>query len=183
MPNRITASLPRPSAPACRALLTAVLLSGVTMPALAQTAAPVPPPAPAPQVAPAPPAKPDAAKVPEKAPAPPVKPAEAEAPKPVGGMQPEVEDAAMTRDMQRVAACKEQALARLKQKSPSIADIFIDVDGLTIAEANQKLGDTEVKGVLMGEAYIQRDRTDHANRFLCLTGADGKVLFTFFTER
>ncbi|HSI39277.1 MAG TPA: hypothetical protein VLA00_01880 [Xanthobacteraceae bacterium] len=85
--------------------------------------------------------------------------------------------------MRRVAACKQQALARLKEQSPSIDDLYFDVDGLTIAEARSKLGDTEVRGVIMGEAYIKRDRSDTANRFLCLTGADGEVIFTFFTER
>lgn len=85
--------------------------------------------------------------------------------------------------MQRIAACKAQALARLKQRSPSVDDIYIDVDGLTVATADAKLGDTAVKGVIMGEAYIQRDKSDSANRFLCLTGEKGEVLFTFFTER
>lgn len=99
-------------------------------------------------------------------------------PLPSAAASPEVDPA-----MQRVAACKTQALAKLKQRSPSIDDIYIDVDGLTIAEADAKLGDTDVKGVIMGEAYIQRDRSDSANRFLCLTGPDDKVLFTFFTER
>lgn len=88
-----------------------------------------------------------------------------------------------TPDMRRIAACKEHALTRLKARSPSVDDIFIDVDGLTVAEADGKLGDTAVKGVLMGEAYIRRDRSDRPNRFLCLTGDKDEVLFTFFTEQ
>ncbi|QJP12477.1 hypothetical protein G3545_01610 [Starkeya sp. ORNL1] len=126
------------------------------------------------QTAPPPPAKPAE---PVPVPKPPEAPPATEAP----ADEPSVD--AGDKDMQRVAACKERALARLKQQSPSVEDIFIDVDGLTIADADGKLGDTAVKGVLMGEAYIRRDRTDRANRFLCLTGADGEVLFTFFTER
>jgi hypothetical protein len=127
---------------------------------------------------------------PATAPSPPAKPAEpVPAPKPPEAApateapsdEPSVD--ASDKDMQRVAACKERALARLKEQSPSVEDIFIDVDGLTIADADGKLGDTAVKGVLMGEAYIRRDRSDQANRFLCLTGANGEVLFTFFTER
>lgn len=107
-------------------------------------------------------------------------------PGPEGGTQPDESAASSPEvdpDMQRVAACKAEALKKLKQRSPSIDDIYMDVDGLTIAQADAKLGDTEVKGVIMGEAYIQRDRSDTANRFLCLTGANGNVLFTFFTER
>ncbi len=107
-------------------------------------------------------------------------------PGPAGGTQPEPSAATSPEvdpDMQRVAACKADALAKLKKASPSIEDIYIDVDGLTIAQAESKLGDTAVKGIIMGEAYIQRDRSDTANRFLCLTGAKDEVLFTFFTER
>ncbi len=99
-------------------------------------------------------------------------------PLPAAATSPEVDP-----DMQRVAACKAQALAKLKQKSPSIEDIFIDIDGLTIAESDGKLGNTAVKGVIMGEASIKRDDKDSPNRFLCLTGDKGEVLFTFFTER
>ena len=107
-------------------------------------------------------------------------------PGPAGGTQPEPSAAnspEVDPDMQRVAACKADALAKLKQRSPTVEDIYIDVDGLTIAESESTLGNTAVKGVIMGEAYIQRDRSDTANRFLCLTGAKDEVLFTFFTER
>lgn len=128
--------------------------------------------------------------LPETLPPPVAKPAEPRPlpnppPKPETGQTVPEEPTAEAgdRDMQRVAACKATALARLKEKSPSIDDIFIDVDGLTIAEADGKLGDIAVKGVLMGEAYIQRDRSDRANRFLCLVGANEEVLFTFFTEQ
>lgn len=86
-------------------------------------------------------------------------------------------------DMALVRACKAHALAVLKGRSPSIEDIFIDMDGLTVAKANLAVEDTKVESVLMGEAYIQRDRSDKVHRFLCLAGADGKVLMTFFTLR
>ncbi|ADH89314.1 conserved hypothetical protein [Ancylobacter novellus DSM 506] len=143
----------------CAALLS-LLGAG---PLLAQQAPPAPQPAPQP------------APVEQKAP-----------PGPPGGTQPDASAAKSPEvdpDMQRVAACKAEALKKLKQRSPSVDDIYIDIDGLTIAQADAKLGDTPVKGVIMGEAYIQRDRSDSANRFLCLTGAKGEVLFTFFTER
>ncbi|OYW58748.1 MAG: hypothetical protein B7Z30_08210 [Rhizobiales bacterium 12-68-15] len=39
------------------------------------------------------------------------------------------------------------------------------------------------ESVIMGEAYIQRDKSDKVHRFLCLTGPQGKVLMTFFTQR
>ena len=143
----------------------------LTTPAAAQQAAdPVPPrpagpgqpaPLPAPVPVPATPAAPPAAS--EQA----VKEAEAEAPE----------------DAERAVACKAHALERLKVRSPSVSDIFIDMDGLTIAKADLAVGGARVTGVLMGEAYIQRDRSDKAHRFLCLVGEDDKVLMTFLTER
>ena len=57
------------------------------------------------------------------------------------------------------------------------------MDGLTIAAADMKVGGARITSVIMGEAYIQRDRTDRPHRFLCLTGEEEAVLLTFFTER
>lgn len=88
-----------------------------------------------------------------------------------------------TPEARRVEACKAHALARLKPGSPSIADIFIDMDGLTIAAADMKVGGAHISAVIMGEAYIQRDRADKVHRFLCLRGAGDTVLLTFFTEQ
>ncbi|MEP9352641.1 hypothetical protein ABLE93_03475 [Xanthobacter sp. KR7-65] len=86
-------------------------------------------------------------------------------------------------DAERAAACKAHALARLKARSPSVDDIFIDMDGLTIAKADMAVGSEKITGVLMGEAYIKRDRSDRAHRFLCLVGEKDKVVMTFLTER
>lgn len=140
-----------------RLILLAGLVGLTPLAALAQTAPATEPPA----MPPAPPG-----------------PAEGTQPEPSAAQSPEVDP-----DMKRVAACKARALERLKAASPSIDDIYIDVDGLTIATADSKIGETPVNGVIMGEAYIRRDRSDQANRFLCLTGPKDEVLFTFFTER
>lgn len=86
-------------------------------------------------------------------------------------------------DAERAAVCKEHALERLKARSPSVSDIFIDMDGLTIAKAEMLVGTEKITAVLMGEAYIQRDRSDKAHRFLCLVGEGDRVVMTFLTER
>lgn len=160
-----------------RTLLAAALVAAaLPAAALAQQAAPADPlpPRPAPGGAapvearpPVPaPGSPEAARASEASEAA-VKAAEAEA----------AEDAA------RAAACKDHALARLKARSPSVDDIFIDMDGLTIAKADLAAGSEKITAVLMGEAYIQRDRSDKAHRFLCLVGEKDKVIMTFLTER
>lgn len=124
------------------------------------------------QSTPLPPAPPAAVK-PEVAPTPPPPQAKASAQAEAEGEQ----------DNALVLACKARALSVLKQKSPSVEDIFIDMDGITVARAELSVEDTRVEAVIMGEAYIQRDRSDKVHRFLCLTGPQGKVLMTFFTQR
>ncbi len=144
-----------------QALAGGLMLLALVAPAAAQSPAQAP-------VAPPPAAAP--------APLPPPPPAGAE--KAAAQAEKEAEQ-----DMALVKACKAHALAVLKDRSPSVEDIFIDMDGLTVARANLAVEDTKVEAVLMGEAYIKRDRSDKAHRFLCLAGADRKVLMTFFTLR
>ncbi len=82
-----------------------------------------------------------------------------------------------------VVACKATALIALSEKDPSIKDIFIDLDGLTVAKADTKIEDTPVRHIIMGEAYLQTNRKDKPRRFLCIIGDKGKVLLTFFTQQ
>ena len=82
-----------------------------------------------------------------------------------------------------LGACKSTALEAITAKEPEIKDIVIDEDGLTIAVAETRVGDTPVTRIIMGEAYLKTDRSDKPRRFLCLLGEKGKVLLTFFTQR
>jgi len=82
-----------------------------------------------------------------------------------------------------VEACRLSGLVALKERSPAIKDLTFDIDGLAISKADTKVEDTPVKMVIMGDAYLQREKTDKPNRFVCLIGEKGKVLLTFFTEQ
>ncbi|ANY83634.1 hypothetical protein BB934_35875 (plasmid) [Microvirga ossetica] len=82
-----------------------------------------------------------------------------------------------------VDACRLSGLIALKERSPAIKDLTFDIDGLAISKAETKVEDTPVKMVIMGDAYLQREKTDKPNRFVCLIGEKGKVLLTFFTEQ
>lgn len=167
-------------------LLAGALLSGT---ALAQQAAPADPVPPRPAPGAAAPAAPATPPVVSPQMAPPMA-----APKPEDALKARAEqtvsegalkaaEAEAPEDAERAAACKAHAIARLKARSPSVDDIFIDMDGLTIAKADVVVGQEKITGVLMGEAYIKRDRSDKAHRFLCLVGEKDKVVMTFFTER
>jgi hypothetical protein len=81
-----------------------------------------------------------------------------------------------------VEACRLSGLVALKERSQAIKDLTFDIDGLAISKAGTKVEDTPVKMVIMGDAYLQRGKTDKPNRFVCLIGEKGKVLLTFFTE-
>ncbi len=82
-----------------------------------------------------------------------------------------------------VDACRLSGLVALKERSPAIKDLTFDIDGLAISKADTKVEDTPVKMVIMGDAYLQREKTSKPNRFVCLIGEKGKVLLTFFTEQ
>ena len=82
-----------------------------------------------------------------------------------------------------VESCRLAGLVALKERSPAIKDLTFDIDGLAISKAETKVEDTPVKMVIMGDAYLQREKSDKPNRFVCLIGEKGKVLLTFFTEQ
>jgi hypothetical protein len=84
---------------------------------------------------------------------------------------------------EEVEACRLSGLVALKERSPAIKDLTFDIDGLAISKAETKVEDTPVKMVIMGDAYLQREKSDKPNRSVCLIGEKGKVLLTFFTEQ
>ena len=82
-----------------------------------------------------------------------------------------------------VEACRLSGLAALKERSPSIEHLTFDMESLAISKADTKVEDTPIRMVVMGEAYLQREKSDKPNRFVCLVSAKGKVVLTFFTEQ
>jgi len=82
-----------------------------------------------------------------------------------------------------VEACRLSGLAALKDLSPSIEHLTFDMESLAISKAATKVEDTPIRMVVMGEAYLQRERSDKPNRFVCLVSDKGKVVLTFFTEQ
>ena len=82
-----------------------------------------------------------------------------------------------------VDACRASGLAALKERSPATKDLTFDMDGLAISKAATKVEDTPIKMVILGDAYLERHKTEKPNRFVCLVGEKGKVVLTFFTEQ
>jgi hypothetical protein len=82
-----------------------------------------------------------------------------------------------------VEACRLSGLSALKERSPSIEHLTFDMESLAISKAATKVEDTPIRMVVMGEAYLQREKGDKPNRFVCLVSDKGKVVLTFFTEQ
>jgi hypothetical protein len=82
-----------------------------------------------------------------------------------------------------VEACRLSGLAALKARSPSIEHLTFDIESLAISKAETKVEDTPIKMIVMGDAYLQREKGDKPNRFVCLVSDKGKVVLTFFTEQ
>lgn len=82
-----------------------------------------------------------------------------------------------------VEACRLSGLTAIKERSPSLDQITLDMESLAVSKANTNVGDTPIKMVVMGDAYLQRNKTDKPNRFVCLLSDKGKVVLTFFTEQ
>jgi hypothetical protein len=82
-----------------------------------------------------------------------------------------------------VEACRLSGLAALKERSPSLEHLTFDMESLAISKAATRVEDTPIRMVVMGEAYLQREKSDKPNRFVCLISDKGKVVLTFFTEQ
>ena len=82
-----------------------------------------------------------------------------------------------------VEVCRLSGLAAITERSPSLDQITLDVQSLAVSKANTMVGDTPIRMIVMGEAYLQRDKTNKRNRFVCLLSDHDKVVLTFFTEQ
>ena len=80
-------------------------------------------------------------------------------------------------------ACKASGLIALKQKSPQVKDVQIDLDSARVINADTKIEDVPVKTVVIGEAYIERSKSQKPQTFVCIIGEKGKVLLTLFTDK
>jgi hypothetical protein len=80
-------------------------------------------------------------------------------------------------------ACRSTGLIALPERDPSIKDVTLDFDGMTVAKASTKVEDTPIKTIVIGDAYLEKGKKDTRRTFLCLIGEKGKVLLTFFTDQ
>jgi hypothetical protein len=81
-----------------------------------------------------------------------------------------------------VDACKASGLIALKEQSPTVKDLEIDPDSLTVSKTTAKIEDIQLRTIVMGDAYVERGKGGKPYQLLCIIGEKGKVLLTFFTK-
>jgi hypothetical protein len=83
-------------------------------------------------------------------------------------------------DNPELAACKATGILALKEKSPTVRDMVLDMDTIVVSKANTEIEGIPIRTVVMGDVYLEKRGTGKAQHFLCLIGEKGKVLLTFF---
>jgi hypothetical protein len=63
-------------------------------------------------------------------------------------------------------ACKASGLIALKQKSPQVKDIQIDLDSAKVIKADTNIEGVPIRTVVIGEAYIERAKTEKPQTFV-----------------
>jgi len=53
-------------------------------------------------------------------------------------------------------------LIALRERDPSIKDVSLDIDGMTVAKANTKVEDTPIKTIVIGDAYLEKRQKRYA---------------------
>lgn len=91
--------------------------------------------------------------------------------------------AALAQVPAEVELCRLSGLAALKERSPSLEHLTFDMENLAISKADTKVENTPIRMVIMGDAYLQREKGDKPHRFICLLSDNRKVVLTFFTEQ
>lgn len=80
-------------------------------------------------------------------------------------------------------ACKASGLIALKQRSPQVKDVQIDLDSTKVINTDTKIEDVPVRTVVIAEAYVERGKKDKPQTLVCIIGEKGKVLLTLFSDK
>ena len=86
-------------------------------------------------------------------------------------------------DAPEIAACRATGLIALKQRSPTIKDVELDLDSVRVIKMNSKIGDVDIKAMVLGEASIEKKTSSKSRNLICILGEKGKVLLTVFSDQ
>ena len=86
-------------------------------------------------------------------------------------------------DAPEIDACRASGLIALKERSPTIKDVELDLDSVRVIKMNSKIGDVDIKAMVLGEASIEKKTSSKAKNLICILGEKGKVLLTVFSDQ
>lgn len=83
----------------------------------------------------------------------------------------------------QVDACRAAGLLALKESSPSVKDVTIDVETVRVIKLDRKIGDEQIKSIVIGEVAIEKGKSSKPKSLICILGNKGRVLLSFFTDQ
>ncbi len=86
-------------------------------------------------------------------------------------------------DAPEIDACRASGLIALKEHAPTIKDVELDLDSVRVIKMNSKIGDVDIKAMVLGEASIEKKTSSKAKNLICILGEKGKVLLTVFSDQ
>ena len=86
-------------------------------------------------------------------------------------------------DAPQIDACRASGLIALKERSPTIKDVEPDLDSVRVIKMNSKIGDVDIKAMVLGEVSIEKKTSSKAKNLICILGEKGKVLLTVFSDQ
>ncbi len=86
-------------------------------------------------------------------------------------------------DAPEIDACRATGLIALKQRSPATTDVTLDLDSVRVVKMNSKIENVEIKAIVLGEAYVEKQKSGKSKNLICILGDKGKVLLTIFSDQ
>jgi hypothetical protein len=90
---------------------------------------------------------------------------------------------AQTTNPPEIDACRASGLIALKERTPAVKDVNLDLDSVRVVKVNSKIENVEIRAILLGDAYIEKQRTAKPQNFICILGEKGRVLLTIFSDQ
>jgi hypothetical protein len=82
-----------------------------------------------------------------------------------------------------IEACRASGLIALKERSAAVKDVSLDLDSVRLIKVNSKIENIDIKAIVLGDANIEKKKSDKAQNFICIVGEKGKVLLTIFSDQ
>ena len=86
-------------------------------------------------------------------------------------------------DAPEIDACRASGLIALKERSPAVKDVNLDLDSVRVVKMSAKIANVEIKAIVLGEVDVEKKKSSKPQDFICILGERGKVLLTIFSNK